>query len=349
MSSFAAEVVRIDVAPHPGADRLEIVKIRGQMWECVAAKGQFSSGDLAIYFPVDSVLPEGLVQKLGIEKMYHKRLRTVKLRGRISQGLVAPLSVLPEYGKDGDGLLVDGPIPEGFNVTEILGITKYEVPIPIHMAGKQMPDDPSFFRYTDIENIKRFPDALEPQEWVAVTEKIHGTNARAAKVDGKLLVGSHRLNLVEAEGNLYWRAAKAMGLREKLQEGEQVFFEVYGSKVQRLTYGKKPGEIAFGIFDVVKDKKYLDFLEFQEFLEARELGSMVVPLIATAQWTPDIARHSTGNSIIAPDQIREGVVIKPMKERYSEKLQGRCIVKAINDEYLAKADQKDDAEEFVSH
>jgi len=163
------------------------------------------------------------------------------------------------------------------------------------------------------------------------------------------VVGSHRLNLVEAEGNLYWRAAKLLGLQDKLRDGEQVCFEVYGHKVQKLVYGKKPGEIAVGIFDVIKDNRYLDYPEFQGFLAERGLVGHAVPLIVMAQWSPDMVKLADGKSTIAPDQIREGVVIKPAKERYSEKLQGRCIVKSINDEYLAKADQKDDSEEFVSH
>ena len=73
------------------------------------------------------------------------------------------------------------------------------------------------------------------------------------------------------------------------------------------------------------------------------------PVIFDGPWSPDMAKMAGGNSIIATEQIREGVVIKPFRERYSEKLQGRCIVKSINDEYLIKADQKDDGEGFVSH
>ena len=341
MSTLRAEVVRVVVEPHPNADRLDLVKVKG--WQCVSAKGQFKTGDLAIYLPVDSVLPAPLVSELGIEKMYSKRLRTIKLRGYISQGVVMKYS-LPPF----DGTMMN-PLCEGDDVTNMLGITKYEVPIPVSMAGKQLPDDPRFQKYTDIENIKNYPDAMVPGELVIVTEKIHGTNGRAAKIDGKLVVGSHRLNLVEAEGNLYWRAAKLLGLQDKLRDGEQVCFEVYGHKVQKLVYGKKPGEIAVGIFDVIKDNRYLDYPEFQGFLAERGLVGHAVPLIVMAQWSPDMVKLADGKSTIAPDQIREGVVIKPAKERYSEKLQGRCIVKSINDEYLAKADQKDDSEEFVSH
>jgi hypothetical protein len=140
-----------------------------------------------------------------------------------------------------------------------------------------------------------------------------------------------------------------LNLQDKLQDGEQVFFEVYGHKVQDLTYGKKPGEIAIGIFDAIKDNRYLDYPELVQFLLDKHLDMHAVPVITTAEWNPDIIKMADGKSVIAPEQIREGVVIKPMKERYSEKLQGRCIVKAISDEYLCKADKKEESNEFAAH
>jgi RNA ligase (TIGR02306 family) len=347
MSTLKVEVVAVDVQPHPNADRLDVIQIHGRGWRCVSARGQFQSGDLAVYFPVESVLPETLVRSLGIEKMYSKRLRSIRLRGQVSQGLVAPLSVLPAGTYPGPRGQERVPAV-GHEFTELLGVTRYEVPIPVNMQGVQLPDDPAFPRYTEIENFKSFPDVFESQEWVQVSEKLHGTNGRAAKVNGKLLVGSHRLNLVDSEGNLYWRAARAINAAEKLQDGEQVFFEVYGHKIQDLTYGKKPGEIAVGIFDVMKDSRYLDFLEFKAFLDSRGWSDLSVPLLATAQWTPDLANMAEGNSVLDPTQIREGIVVKPLTERYSEQLQGRCCIKAISDEYLCRKDKKDD-DGFPSH
>lgn len=90
MSLFKVETVQIDeVSAHPNAERLDLCRIKG--WTCVSAKGNFKTGDLAIYIPLDSVLRPELVTKLGIEKMYHKRIKTAKLRGIVSQGLLAPL------------------------------------------------------------------------------------------------------------------------------------------------------------------------------------------------------------------------------------------------------------------
>lgn len=335
MSMFRVEVVRVEVEPHPQADRLDLVKVKG--WQCVTRKGEFKTGDLAIYMPVDSVLPPALVAKLGIEKFYSRRLKTIKLRGYVSQGMVAPVGLLSDCSVAGLSVLMPSDILEGLDVTMELGITKYDPPIPVSMSGIQLPDHESFFKYTDIENVKNYPSGVfEPGELVVVTEKIHGTNFRAAKIDGVLYVGSHRMNLKDSPENLYWRAARLLKLDEQLKDGEQVFGEVYGHNVQDLTYGKKEGEIAVGVFDVMKDTRYLNYADYNLFCRVRGWGEMMVPVLACATWAPDLAALATGQSIIAPRQMREGVVIKPVTERFSERLQGRCILKSINDEYLLR-------------
>lgn len=335
MSTFKVEIVRLDeVVPHPNADRLDLCKIKG--WTCVAQRGLYKPESLAVYIPLDAVLPNDLVTKLGIEKMYHKRIRTAKLRGVVSQGLLAPLEVLPAGLYPGPRGQEKMPTP-GDDVTDILGITKYEEPIPVHMSGVALPQNPRFPVYTDIENLKNYPSAFSPGELVVATEKLHGTNARATVVDGQLFVGSHRMNLKENEGNLYWRAAKILNLKEKLQEGEQVFFEVYGSGVQDMSYGCKQGEIQVAVFDFMKEGQYLSYLDFVQQLIKLGWEDLGVPVVYVGEWDPiHIYKVAQGNSLVALDQIKEGLVIKPVVERHSDLLQGRCIVKAISDEYYLR-------------
>ena len=97
MSAFKAEVIRVKLGPHPNADRLELAKVRG--WQCCVVKGQFQEGGLGIHIPVDAVLPDALIERLGIRKNYHKRLRTIKLRGLVSQGLLIPAGQGESYSK----------------------------------------------------------------------------------------------------------------------------------------------------------------------------------------------------------------------------------------------------------
>lgn len=323
MSTLKAEVVEIgEVTSHPNADRLDLCRIKG--WQCVALKGQYVTGALAIYIPIDSVLPPELVTKLGIEKMYHKRIRTVKLRGYISQGLLAPLSVL-EVGSF---------LNAGDEVTMQLGITKYEEPIPVEMAGELLPEEPGMLRYTDIENLKNYPDIFAPDEQVIVCEKIHGSNFRAAKLGGKLFVGSHNRNLVRNETNLYWRAALLLELDTKLGEGEQVFAEVYGKGVQDLDYGVPTGEIKAVVFDLFRGGQFLSYTELLR--EAQERSWTTAPLIHAG---PFSGFSMPKKSYLGPDgHIAEGVVIRPTREMWSQRLSGRTILKSISDEYLLRKD-----------
>lgn len=327
MSTLKAEVVLVEVAPHPNADRLDLCKIVGKSWQCVALKDQFKTGDLAAYLPIDSVLPPELVTLLGIEKMYSKRLKTIKLRGYISQGMLMPLSLLPSKVND---VVIDGSL--GADVTCALGITKYEEPIPVEMAGTLLPEEPGMLKYTDIDNLKNHPDLFGSDEQVIAVEKIHGSNFRAAKLNGQLFVGSHNRNLKRDENNLYWRAAKLLELDKTLLEGVQVFAEVYGSGVQDLAYGCKVGEIKVAVFDIFKDGQFLSHEELE--VAAFEMGW---PTCATVYRGPFSGFQMPNKSSAHAGQIIEGVVIRPVKEEWSECLQGRKILKLHSDEYLLRA------------
>jgi RNA ligase (TIGR02306 family) len=322
MSTFRAEVVRVDIVPHGNADRLDIAHVRG--WNVVTEKGLFKPGDLAIYIPVEAVLPESLVDKAGIRKYYHKRLRTVKLRGVYSQGLLIPAD--PNY-KEGDDL------------TDALGITKWVEPIPVDMAGEAVQADPRFYKYTDIENIKNYPDLIKLGTPVILTEKVHGTNARAANIDGTIYVGSHRMCLRETDTSLYWRGANLLQVRSWLKPGEQVFFEIFGSKIQDLAYGKKAGEIGVAAFDFMVDGTYLNYPDFvQRMIKAGFEHAMAPVLPVPPQWDPKMVEKAQGKSIICPSQMREGFVIRPMIETHSQELGGRLILKCVSDEYLTRRD-----------
>lgn len=136
-----------DIQPIPDADAIEVVVVGG--WKVVTKKGEFSVGDLCVYCEIDSFLPI-LPQYEFLRKSSYKklstgeegfRLRTIKLRGQVSQGLVLPISVLPG-GRE---------LFEGMDVTEVLSITKYEPPIPASLAGKVKGLFPSFLHKTDEE------------------------------------------------------------------------------------------------------------------------------------------------------------------------------------------------------
>lgn len=172
-SEFAVKVVAItNVIPHPNADRLDLAYIAG--WQCVAQRGAYKPGDLAVYIPIDSILPDAVERVLfGPDskiRLHKSRVRTIKLRGSISQGMLAPCDEL--------GV----PAKEGYDCTKDLGIVKFEPPeTPASMKGNAVSKkkkNPHFKEYGGLDNFKHYPDLFHAGDEVIITEKIHGTNFR---------------------------------------------------------------------------------------------------------------------------------------------------------------------------
>jgi RNA ligase (TIGR02306 family) len=369
MSTFKVEAVKIDdVQVHPNADKLELLKIND--WQCVSAKGNFKPGDIAIYLPIDSILPAEVETKIFGEnakvKLTNSRVKTIKLRGAISQGLAVTPSVLglnnPKIGQD---------------YTSTLKITKYE---PVEkgvslVKGKstKKQSNPHFRKYTSIENAKNYPNIFEDEEQVVVTEKIHGTNARFACVPFhadtvfkrikqffglapkyEFVYGSHNVQLQskiihqgyygETLGNVYAEAAIKYNLKEILKPGEAVYGEIYGDGIQKgYQYGCAKDERKLVLFDVMVDGQWLDVIEGKKWVESRNLP--YVPVLYVGPFIKDkIYALRDGDSVLAPSQkVREGVVVKSIKE--SPSYIGRKMLKFISDLYLLK--NQDD--ETIAH
>jgi RNA ligase (TIGR02306 family) len=116
------------VRPIPGADNIEAVGVLG--WQCVAKKGEFRAGDPCVYFEIDSLLPdqpryEFLRQSSFKPDLGKFKLRTVRLRKQLSQGLALPVGLFPEAAC----------LPIGADLTALLGVEQYEPPIPTFIAG----------------------------------------------------------------------------------------------------------------------------------------------------------------------------------------------------------------------
>ena len=386
MSEFAVPIMYLDdVLPHSNADLLELAKVGG--YHAVVPKGVFQKGDLIIYVPEASIVPmwilekENLVGKLsGHQK---NRVKAVKLRGELSQGLVLRAE---DYAHlDDDGAPLDHLRSEYLTLQEdvsaLLGITKYEPPIPTQLRGNVG----ALFGYTanyDIENIKS-RCLFEPDEIVVATEKAHGTLMEVGWCrdleprddcygDGRCFVTSKGIaksglfikNDPANEGNLYLRAFKQFNLMRAIMSiadmSEEVlriylFGEVFGD-VQDLKYGHKPGEISYGLFDVLIQRRaghgeeaprtyYVDAAKLPQ-LAAQQLGLPTLPIIVAGKWADverDLSYFTSGRSLIAPSQIREGIVIRPAIERRHPRF-GRIIAKSVSPEYLLR---KGDVTEFT--
>jgi RNA ligase (TIGR02306 family) len=172
MSSLIVKVSQINkVIPHsnPEVHSLDIAEVEG--WQCLVKRGSFKTGDKAVYFPPDTLLPVAVSDELGVTNYLDKgRIRTIKLKGEMSFGLVVPPRN-PNW-------------EVGTDVAAEYGATKYMPPTPSEMLARSgktsakysdmLADHPLFWKYTDLENIKHYPGIIADGEEVIMTEKLHG-------------------------------------------------------------------------------------------------------------------------------------------------------------------------------
>ena len=338
-----AKIVQIDaIVPIVGADAIEGAKVGG--WTVVVKKGEYTPGDLAVYFEIDSFLPEGnaawqfLVDKSS--RMFNDVkghvLRSIKLRGQVSQGLLLGLDVLRIAGVKVEVLAI------GEDVSEALGVLKYEPPVPAELAGIARGLFPSRVSKTDQERIQNL--AAELGEWTAdkqltweVTEKLEGSSCTFAWLDNDLHVCSRNIDLMDTEGNSLWKAGKELGIPEKFSNGYMgrnlaLQGEIVGFGIQGNIYGLRAQK--FFLFDVydVDQGRYLNPLERAAI--AKQMGLEQVPVIDPEFRLPDVATMDAllamadGQSALKDGQLREGLVFKSNQKPVS--------FKAVSNKYLLK-------------
>ena len=348
MSTLRVTAEVLTVHEHPNADALELAQVG--LYRAVVAKGQYRTGDIALYIPEQSVLPAGLIEELGLTGRLaggkSDRVKAVRLRGELSQGIVCRPKALAEVD-------LARAAAEGADFAEALGITKWVPPIPPTMNG-DVASAPDLLPWIDIENIQRYPDVFVPGEPVVLTEKLHGSACLLTYVadEDRVLVsskgfGSKSLALVEDPRNLYWRAIRGHGVPEvaaRLAErlGARrvgIFGEVYGAGIQDLTYGAdgRRDTLGYAVFDVSAE------IGGQlHWLDAAELLTGELPLVPRLfEGAYDIERVleiATGRETVSGRglHLREGVVIRSATERYSPVTGGRAIAKVVSPAYLTR-------------
>ena len=352
-SSLIVEVCRItDIRHHPSADRLDLSLVKG--WQVVVGRDQFKEGDLIVYVPMDAVIPTGLADKWNVRNYLtgqdKDRVRCARLRGEMSYGLI---------------LDNEGSWAEGEDVSEHFGITKYVAPVRA-TAADAAPRDILFPAFTDVENINNFPDSFVEGEEVIVTEKIDGTNDRVGfemsiigEVDFKAGSMSYKRTqppLWHMSSNPHWypwtipsviAMLKYYGdiINKEFEDSAletrtvTLFGEVYGGSIRgghkSMDYGT-PNNYGFAAYGIQVDGNFIDWDKFYSL--CAKFHVPVVPTIIKTTFNLDKLRTlATGNSLLAQqngkEQIREGIVIYPVKERRDPKL-GRCILKMLNPDYL---------------
>lgn len=335
----------LDISPIENADAIELVRING--WQCVTKKGEFTPGDLGVFFEIDSIPPDSEAFRFlwtprtaaegeVVARPEKFRIRTMRLRGALSQGLFLPLAALD---------LSPGEAAEGDDLTERLGVGKYEPPAPAGMGEWRAPF-PAMIPKTDEMRVQSVPAVLEEMQGrpYAITLKYDGTSATYLidpRTDKFHACG--RNQSVRDGQNLYWRMAHALDIEARLRavgEGRYaVQGEIVGPGVQKNPLGiKEIALFAFNVFDLkASPPRYLGHDEARAVLA--DLGIPAVETVeegaSFAYGQDDLLRLAEGKYPGTQNE-REGVVIRPKAEAYSTALGGRLSFKAISNRYLLK-------------
>ena len=334
-----ATIRKIDeINPIDGADAIEVATVGG--WKVVVKKGEFTAGDLAVYCEIDSWIPSTIAPFLTkpghFPKVYEgvegERLRTVKMRGQLSQGLLLNLdNVIPETNS----------FAEGDDVSEHLNIQKWEMTVPAQLAGQVKGNFPSVIPKTDqerVQNLKKEIEGLGNMDF-EVTEKLEGSSMTCYLIDGEFGVCSRNMDLKRDENNSFWAVAIEQDIEERMRlvgDNFAIQGELIGPGIQGNIYKlSKPEFYVFDMYDIHAGM-YLKPRDRRAIIAQMRLNHVpylsdavnVVGYDTTVQGLLDLAE---GKSTLNPKQEREGIVFKAES--------GGMTFKAISNRYLIK--QKD--------
>lgn len=318
-----------------GADAIEKATVLG--WQLVVKKGEFRIGDLCVYCEIDSLLPDR--PEFEFLRPRGMRIKTIRLRRQVSQGICFPLSILPDATT----------LEENTDCTEILGITKYEPPIPACLGGIVKGKFPSFIPKTDETRVQVLQKLLSKYkgEKCYISEKLDGSSATFYINNDEFGVCSRNLELLEDAENSFWKVARQMHIENKLRtlnanyalQGELIGEGVQGNKL-RL---KGQTVRFFNAFDIDR----FEYLSLDRFIQlSQQLQLPTVPILKTDYKLDDnietIVSMAIIRSALRPDTWAEGIVIRPLIEKIDLLLSsenfnnGRVTFKALNPEFLLK-------------
>lgn len=314
----------------PEADKIEVVRVLG--WAVVVKKDEFKVGDKVVYAEIDSLFPHK--PEFEFLKNNNYRIRTIRLRGQISQGICFPLSILP-----------DGEYEEGQDVTELLGVKKYEPPIPMCLHGVMKGKFPVFLKKTDETRVQILQDMLDKYKGIEcyISEKLEGSSSTFYLHNGDFGCCTKDLDILESEENALWIIARKNNIEEKLKKLNMgniaIQGEIIGESIQENIYGFDRNDRRLYIYKVfdIDNYRYYDYEEVIEI--AKKLDIPTVPILDDNFILIDdidqLVELSKGNSVINPKTKREGIVITAKRDPGDIKYQ-RISFKVINPEYLIK-------------
>lgn len=331
MSEFHVEVVRVaNVMKHPNADSLSCATVNG--YPVIFRTGDYEEGSLAVHVPIDAIVPD---TEQWSFLSGNRRIKAKKLRGIFSMGLLTP--ALETW-------------VEGQNVQAELGIEKYDPDLAkekspygkTKFGGPHKYDDnevdPGYCPKYDIEGLRRYREIFQEGEEVWVSEKIHGQNARYVHDGVRLWCASRNFFKKDTVGCTWWEVARRYELEAKLATvpGIAIYGETYGNNAD-MPYGVVRPELdRFVMFDAF-DTKTRTWFDVDQMLElAQRLDIPVVPTLYRGPWDMKLVELCEGKTVLGDGaHVREGIVVKPRKERWDCRI-GRVFLKLAGEGYLLR-------------
>lgn len=343
----------LKLLPIEGKDRIELAQIDG--WQAIVVKGQFQEGELVIFCEPDSVLPKK--EEYAFLEKYNYRIKTIKMGGVISQGIVLKLDS------------IKGNHHEGEDVTKALGVTQYVAskdPEPVfrkkesklhkmlmrfrlyrNFYNKRMhnkTDFPSFIKKTDEERIQNCPQVLDSDTLWIGTEKLDGCSAtyflKKKRLGYEFGVCSRNLRIPSPDGSVYWRMAEKYDLKNKMKKlinGDWLVIqgECIGPRIQKNVYNLKENQ--FRVYSIITPKGRLNYSDSWDICDKNQLQH--VPLVTKTEGVSlkgmtvnDVLKNATGNTVLcAEPTLREGFVYRA--------IDGMRSFKAVSPSYLLRHDE----------
>lgn len=334
-----------DVTPIPGAERIELAHVLG--WQCVVKKGEFKVGDLGIYFEIDSFLPvreefeflRGSCFKNSDLLGEGFRLRTMKFRGQVSQGLLLPLSAFPGI-----------PAEIGTDVTDLLGVRKWEIEERATTGGTILGTLPADVPHTDETRIQAVPELL--QEFGGkpyyISTKMDGSSHSLSIDEDGFHVTGHNYEYKDDGSSSFYGFVKERGYRSAMEQymtahGVKMLtvqgeFCAPGIQRNRLKLTKPE----WYVFTVRIDGSRVGLDKMQEVAEA--IGAPTVPVEEEGADLP--SKYPTVDALLARAKgsypnggPKEGIVIRTTEPEYCPLISGPLSMKVVSNKYLLKEER----------